>query len=219
MTGTRYPVLVSRGETRARFEAAGQPDALMAALQAAGLVVPARANTCAHTGSALRVDWLGPRRCVVSAPMDQEDALDERLHSAFATVELAAVCRTSDMVVSFELAGPGAPDLLAQGGALDFSDAAFAVGNVTGTDLWGIAAVVERSADAPGSLRVTVDRSLAGFVEGWLLVANGQPSSLRPGVMRTAHGPQSGAGEGTEASARWAAPSAVSVVRSTKVHQ
>ena len=91
------------------------------------------------------------------------------------------------MVVTFELAGPGAADVLAQGTALDVSDAVFAAGSVTVTDLWGVAAVVERPADLPGCRRMTVDRSLAGFVEGWLQTANGLRSALKPGVMRTAH--------------------------------
>ena len=188
MTGQRYPVSMGQPAPRARFEAAGQPDALLAALGAAGLILPMHANSSAHTGVDLRVDWLGPRRFVVTTSLADEEQLTTTLQRVFAGFELADVCCTTDMVVTFELAGPGAADILAQGTALDVSDAAFAAGSVTVTDLWGVAAVVERPTDLAGCRRVTVDRSLAGFVEGWLQTANGLRSALKPGVMRTAHG-------------------------------
>ena len=188
MSVQRYPVSLERPAPRARFEAAGQPAALLAALHAAGLRLPLRANSSAHTGPDLRVDWLGPRRFVLSTSWADEERLNTSLQGVFAGFELADVCCTTDMVVTFELAGPGAADVLAQGTALDLSDAAFAAGSVTVTDLWGVAAVIERPTGRPGCRRVTVDRSLAGFVEGWLQTANGLPSALKPGVMRTAHG-------------------------------
>ena len=90
------------------------------------------------------------------------------------------------MVASFELLGAGVADVLAQGTPLDVSSAAFAAGSVTVTDLWGVAAVIERPGGAADCLRVTVDRSLAGYVEGWLRTASGLQSPLQPGVMRTA---------------------------------
>lgn len=192
MTTPRYPALLARAAARARFEAAGQPQALADALAAAGLPHPARPNTSATAPGLERVDWLGPRRIVVSAAMDQEGRLDRQLQQAFARFAAADVLCATDMVAEFALTGPGAAEVLAQGSAVDFSSHAFPPGSVTVTDLWGIAAIVARTADAPDALCVTVDRALSGFVEGWLQTALGLPAPQRPGVMRTAHGAQAG---------------------------
>ncbi len=187
----RYQVTLRTLEPCARFEAAGQPEALAAALVAAGLQMPARANTSAVSGGAVQVYWLGPRRFVISAPMSDEQRLQGLLLQSFSAFGTADVCCTTDMVVRFELVGSGAADVLAQGTGLDVSDSRFAPGYAAVTDLWGIAAVIERPADLPHCRRVVVDRSLAGYVEGWLQTANGLPSSLKPAVMRTAAGAES----------------------------
>lgn len=188
MTVARYEVSIRRLAPSARFEAAGEPDAMAAALRAVGLQLPSDANTSVRSTSGWQVAWLGPRRCVITAPMLDEERLQRQLHDAFGRFGSADVCCTSDMVACFELAGPGAASVLAQGTALDVSDAAFAAGTATVTDLWGVAAVVERPPEAPLCRVVTIDRSLAGFIEGWLQTANGQPSALKPGVMCTASG-------------------------------
>ena len=190
MMAGRYDVSIRRLEPCARFEAAGEPQAMAAALRAAGLQLPSDANASVRSHTGWQVAWLGPRRCVVTAPIDDEKRLQRQLHDAFDSFVSADVCCTSDMVARFELAGPGAASVLAQGTALDVSDAGFAAGTATVTDLWGVAAVIERPPESPFCRVVTVDRSLAGFIEGWLQTANGLPSSLRPGVMRTASGAQ-----------------------------
>ena len=183
MTAPRYPVILRQLQPRTRFEAAGRADQLAAALGTAGLPVPARHNSSSGSETEVRVDWLGPRRFVVSAPLDQETALAGALQAAFAGCAAADVACSTDMVVTFELCGAGACDVLAQGTPLDTSGAAFAAGSVTATDLWGVAAIVERPAAAPDSLRLTVDRSLSGYVEGWLMSAAGLAADCRPGVM------------------------------------
>ncbi len=195
----RYQLTLRTLEPCARFEAAGQPTALTAALGAAGLRLPARANTSALSDGAVQVDWLGPHRFVISSPMSDEQRLHGLLLQAFSAFEMADVCCTTDMVVRFELSGAGAADVLAQGTGLDVSDASFAPGCAAVTDLWGVAAVIERPQDLPLCRRVIVDRSLAGYVEGWLQTANGLPSALKPGVMRTAAGAESVAQPGAVA--------------------
>jgi heterotetrameric sarcosine oxidase gamma subunit len=188
MTQGRYGVLIRVLEPRARFETAGEPRALAAALREVGLQLPSNPNTSACSAAGLQVYWLGPRRYVITASMPDEERVQRQLIDAFDRFPAADVFCTTDMVVRFELDGPGAASILAQGTALDVSDAGFAVGVAAVTDLWGVAAVVERSAESPLSRIVTVDRSLAGFIEGWLHTANGQPSARMPGVMRTAAG-------------------------------
>ncbi len=187
MTTGRYPVSIQRPQARARFEASGQPDALLAALRAASLSLPSRPNSAAQSDGTTRwTYWLGPRRFVVTSSIDEEAQLGRLLGDAFAAFALADVCCVTDMVLTFDLLGGGACALLSQGTALDISNSAFSAGSVTMTDLWGIAAMIERPLDLPECRRVTVDRSLGGFVEGWLWAANGLSSAHMPGVMRTA---------------------------------
>ena len=188
MVTGRYGVSPRRIEPCARFEAAGEPHALAAALRMAGLPLPSDANTAVRSPAGWQVAWLGPRRFVVTGPIRDELRLQRLLHDAFSQFVSADVCCSTDMVACFELAGPGAASVLAQGTALDVSDAAFAAGSATVTDLWGVAAVVERPTQSPLCRVITVDRSLAGFIEGWLRTADGLPSSIKPGVMRSASG-------------------------------
>jgi heterotetrameric sarcosine oxidase gamma subunit len=185
MTAQRYAVALRRLAPRARFEACGKPEDLLAALRAAGLRVPGRHNASIDSEGQVRIDWLGPRRFVVSAPLEREEAVGSALAAAFAGFASADMACVSDMVVTFELAGAGAADVLAQGMPLDISSAAFAPASATGTELWGVAVVVERPIADPASLRVTVERSYAGYVEGWLRTAAGMGSDLKPGVMLT----------------------------------
>jgi heterotetrameric sarcosine oxidase gamma subunit len=179
----RYDVALRRLAPTARFETCGKPEDLAAALRAAGLPVPERRNSSLAGDGRVRVDWLGPQRQVVRAPLEQEEAVGRALEAAFAGFAGADVTCITDMVVTFELAGSGAADVLAQGTPLDLSPAAFLPASATGTELWGVGVIVERPAADPKTFRVTVERSYAGYVEGWLRTAAGLISDLRPGVM------------------------------------
>jgi heterotetrameric sarcosine oxidase gamma subunit len=183
MSAQRYDVALRRLAPCARFETRGKPGDLAAALRAAGLPVPERHNSSLAGGGHVRVDWLGPQRYVISAPLEREDAVGSTLEAAFAGFASADVTRVTDMVVTFELAGGGAADVLAQGTPLDISPATFLPASVTGTDLWGVGVIVERPAADPETLRVTVERSYAGYIDGWLRTAAGLPADIRPGVM------------------------------------
>jgi len=179
----RYDVALRQLAPSARFETRGKPEDLAAALRAAGLPVPERRNSSLAGDGHVRVDWLGPQRYVVTAPLDQEDAVGSALEAAFAGFASANVTCITDMVVTFELAGSGAADVLAQGTPLDIGPAAFLAASVTGTELWGVGVIVERPAADPKTFRVTVERSYAGYVDGWLRTAAGLPADIRPGVM------------------------------------
>jgi len=194
VTSGHYDVSIRRLEPCARFEAVGSPETLAAALRLAAIQLPSAPATSTWSPGGVQVDWLGPRRYAVTAPMPDEQRLLGLLQEAFTAFEFALVFCCSDMVTRFELAGPGAPDVLAQGTALDMSDQSFALGSAVVTDLWGVAAVIEHPLDAPQCRRVIVDRSLAGFIEGWMQTANGLSSTFKPGVMRTAIGAESVAG-------------------------
>jgi len=179
----RYDVALRQLAPSARFDTRGKPGDLAAALRAAGLPVPERRNSSLAGEGHVRVDWLGPQRYVITAPLDREDAVGGALEAVFAGFAGADVTCITDMVVTFELVGSGAPDVLAQGTPLDISPAAFLPASVTGTELWGVGVVVERPAADPKTFRVTVERSYAGYVDGWLRTAAGLPADMRPGVM------------------------------------
>lgn len=183
MTTQRYDVALRRLAPRARFEASGKPEDLVAALNAAGLAVPERHNASIGSDGQVRIDWLGPRRFVVSAPLELEEAVGRTLETRFAEFASADVTCVTGMTVTFELSGAGAADVLAQGTPLDISSVAFAPASATGTELWGVGVVVERPIADPASLRVTVERSYAGYIEGWLRTAAGLGSDLKPGVV------------------------------------
>ncbi len=183
MSAQRYAVALRRLAPRARFDACAKPEDLVAALQAAGLPLPERHNTSIKGHGQVQVDWLGPRRYVVSAPIEHEEVLGNTLKDAFGGFASADLVCVTDMVVGFDLAGEGAVDVLAQLISLDLGLAAFAPASATATELWGVGVVVERPLDEPSSLRLTVERSFAGYVEGWLRTAAGLSSDLLPGVM------------------------------------
>ncbi len=183
MTARRYAVALRRLAPRARFEACGAPEDLIAALHAAGLPVPERHNSSIGSDGDVRIDWLGPRRFVISAPLEREEAVGGALEAVFAGFAAADVACVTDIVVTFEIAGPGAADVLAQGTPLDVGSASFAPASATGTELWGVGVVVERPIADPASFLVTVERSYAGYIEGWLDTAAGSGSDLKPGVM------------------------------------
>ena len=183
ISAQRYDVTLRRLAPCARFETRGKPGDLAAALRAAGLPVPERRNSSLAGDGHVRVDWLGPQRYVVTAPLDQEEAVGSALEAAFAGFASADVTCITDMVVTFELAGSGAADVLAQGTPLDIGPAAFLAASVTGTELWGVGVIVERPAADPKTFRVTVERSYAGYVDGWLRTAAGLAADNRPGVM------------------------------------
>ena len=179
----RYDVAVRQLAPNARFETRGKPGDLAAALRAAGLPVPERRNSSLAGDGHVRVDWLGPQRYAVTAPLAQEEVLGGALKAAFAGFAGADVACITDMVVTFELAGNGAADVLAQGTPLDIGPSALLAASVTGTELWGVGVIVERPAADPKTFRVTVERSYAGYVDGWLRTAAGLPADIRPGVM------------------------------------
>ena len=183
VSAPRYDVALRRLAPTARFDARGKPEDLAAALGTAGLPVPERRNSSLAGAGQVRVDWLGPQRYVITAPLDQEDAVDSALEAAFAGFAGADVTCSTDMVVTFELAGSGAADVLAQGTPLDISPAVLLPASVTGTELWGVGVIVERPAADPQIFRVTVERAYAGYVDGWLRTAAGLPADIRPGVM------------------------------------
>ena len=164
-----HDVAIRRLEPRMIVELRADPDAAARVLAAGALQLPGRANRAVSTGDAA-VAWIGPRRWLIQAPAAREAVLVATLDRTAAAEPLLDLAVVSDMFAIFEIAGAGAVDVLAQGCALDLEDDALPVGGVTGTELWQIAAILRRVA---GGFEILVDRSLAGFLENWLVTAAG----------------------------------------------
>ncbi|MCA3622921.1 MAG: hypothetical protein IOC52_01955 [Methylobacterium sp.] len=179
----RYPARITRLPMLALFEARGSEAGLLAALVASGLNLPPAAKSVAGQPTRPAVLRLGPRRVLIMGEAREEAALGEALDGAFAKVPGADFALVSDMFAAFDLSGKGCADILAQGSALDLSEAAMPAGSATGTELWGTAVIIIRSEGPQPGFRIIVDRSHAGFIEDWLTVASGGTSALKPGVM------------------------------------
>lgn len=171
-----HDVTIARREVRALIELRGDADAAARVAPAAGVVLPARPNRVAHGADGACSAWLGPRRWLVMAPIAREDQLCEAIARAARLEPLLDWAAVSDMHAVLTIAGPGVVDVLAQGCALDLEGDAFAVDTMTGTEMWGVGVLLRRAADG---FEILVDRSLAGFLENWLVTAAGGRSGLR----------------------------------------
>jgi sarcosine oxidase, subunit gamma len=179
----RYTANISRLPMMALFDARGSTAGLVQAFAACGLALPLSAHQVVNQGSGCAVLRLGPRRALIWAEASSETVLGDMLAAAFAVVPDADVALVSDMFIAFDVAGKGALDILAQGAPLDLSEAAFPAGSGTGTELWGTTVVLIRLDAVEPSFSIIVERSYAGFIEDWLMVASGGISTLKPGVM------------------------------------
>lgn len=167
----------------ALFEARGSAVGLGQAFSACDLALPQSGQQVVSRSNGCTVLRLGPRRAFILSEASSEAALGDMLDAAFAAVPDADVVLVSDMFTTLEITGEGALDVLAQGAPLDISEAAFPAGSGTGTELWGTTVVLTRHHSAEPSFQIIVERSYAGFIEDWLIVASGGISTLNPGVM------------------------------------
>lgn len=183
MSRLRYDVAISRAPMLALFEARGREPALEAGVRASGLAWPQGRNRFEPDAGGAGAVRIGPARALVIAPIEREAALGEALTRAFAGRPEADVAMVSDMHAVFSVGGPGALDVLRQGAPLDLSPGAFPPGAVAGTELWSVTVLILRGPEPEPRFTLLVDNSFAGYLEDWLAVASGAPSTLRPGVM------------------------------------
>lgn len=175
----RYRASTTRLPMQAAFDLRGPVEELRAALSGAGLPCPEAPNRLLVAGD-MRLLRLGPDRIVVLASPDVEGMLASRLRAAFSDAETAICAEISDMHVGFEVEGPDRLEVLRQGVALDLAEPAFPTDGATCTEIWGVTAIVMRSGEG---FLVLVDRSFAGYLENWLLTANGGADGPRPATM------------------------------------
>lgn len=112
-----------------------------------------------NTGSAA-VLWLGPDQWLVFG------ASEERLRAALGDTP-GSVVDVSANRVAFELSGPGAREVLAQGCSIDLHPRAFGPGRCAQTMLARAQVVLHQLDDAP-TYRLLVRPSFAGYLRAWL---------------------------------------------------
>lgn len=125
------------------------------ASSALGFALPLAPLTSGAAGGRAAL-WLGPDEWLV---LSDEASLPERLAEAFGEVP-ASVVDISARQIAFEIAGPGAADVLNEGCPLDLSDAAFGAGACTRTLFGKVEVILWRPGPAP-AWRLEVWRSFA----------------------------------------------------------
>ena len=110
--------------------------------------------------------WLGPERWIVRTSLDREEQIMAEFTAAIGE-RFANATVISDMLAGFELSGPQARDVLAQGCPLDLHPESFPPGSATATEIYGVAVILCLEDDLD-RFTLYVDRSYADFVMGRL---------------------------------------------------
>lgn len=133
-----------------------------------GVAPPDAPNTVTASGE-LSLLWLGPDEWLVTAPEGTANDLAERLETALRGTH-HSVCDLSAGRVVFELAGPEARAVLAQGVSLDLHPRAFEPGRCVQTVLARVPVLLHQIDPTP-RFRLYVRASFAPYIAEWLKVA------------------------------------------------
>ena len=133
--------------------------------EALGVALPTDPNTVVTRGERSAL-WLGPDEWLVIDAAGQAAQIEATVRQAFA-LEWGSVVDVSANRLVYELSGPAARDLLAQGCPLDLHPRRFAPGRCAQT-LLARAAVVLWQTDTTPTYRILVRASFATHLERWL---------------------------------------------------
>lgn len=142
-------------------------DVRAALSQILALTVPTTPGVASDNGEC-RALWLSPRAWLIRCLADDEGALVDSLNARFPDKTVHA-SRFTDHLAWIEVAGPGADDLLKQGGFVSFERNGLPVGHAKRILLAGVPAVIDRPS-ADGWL-LGIERSRAHYLVDWLIVA------------------------------------------------
>ena len=161
---TAPPVTLAECPPRGRINLRGDPEdpAFTGAVAAVLGVDPPVAPGAVRPGEGARILWFGPDEWLVET--DREDEVAGRLEEALAGLH-AAVTIVGDGSVTFALAGPRAPDVLAKGMTLDLDR--LGAGCCARSLLAKAPVLLHRTAGEDG-WEITVARSFADYVRRWL---------------------------------------------------
>jgi sarcosine oxidase subunit gamma len=166
-----YEVEIHARPPESLFDLRGEESTAAACLGAAGLTLPDGPNRASGDGETLAC-WVGPKHWLLLAPLEREDELDASFNELVAG-HLASATRLTDAYAGFEISGPDADQVLAQGCALDLRPRQAPPGLATFTELFGARGLLYKPAE-PSRYRLYVDRSLGHYVGQWLHRAAGQ---------------------------------------------
>lgn len=132
--------------------------------QALGLTLPPTQNATARGDHALL--WLTPMEWLLELQVANTCAVDSDLSQRLPS-SLAVVTDVSDALVSFELSGTRAPEILMTGCSLDLRPHAFPAGRVARTALADVPAILWNPGK-PDRVRCFIDRCFAPHFLLWL---------------------------------------------------
>ncbi len=134
-----------------------------AVAEATGVAIPARRRLSVATGRTLA--WLAPDELLLLTPTAAAPGLAAAVNAALAGQPALAV-EVSDARASFQIAGPGAREVLAKGAPVDLDPAVFLPGEIRRTRLAQVA--VAFWMPEPDVFELICFRSVAQYVSDWL---------------------------------------------------
>ena len=156
-----YHCEIERAGLHALIDLKGEPGDVCARLQRLGLTDPLPLQ--AASAGDLRVCRVAPWHWLLRAPLDNEDALLQRLMEPVPPPETLIV-PVSDAYAWFTVHGPEARELLSVGCPLDLDLPAFAATGATFTEVFSLKVLLWRDADG---FELAVERSYAPLVTDW----------------------------------------------------
>ena len=160
-----YDATINRRPMDALFDLRGEKPVIADISAIAGLTLPEHPNSMtSHDGASIL--WIGPGRWLLRAPLAREDELAAALAAATGG-RLANSTLVSDMYAGFEVSGPEAGDVLAQGCPINLNPGRFPPGAATSTEMFGVAVLLCHEDEGP-SFTAYVENSYFDYVVGRL---------------------------------------------------
>lgn len=148
-----------------------EPEPVSGVLEAVvGFPLPARAGPM-HSHDTMRAVWRSPRAWLIQCPVAAEEPLVASVNTPFPEREVIA-CAYGDALCWLDLAGPGAEDLLREGGFISLDSGGLPVGHGKRGLLAGVAVTILHEASEHWQLGV--ERNVAGYFVHWLATVAGR---------------------------------------------
>ncbi len=163
-----YDVEISERPLEAFFDIRGEAAAAAECLAVLDLLPPERPNTCTGQAEA-RAFWVGPKWWLLRAPLVREAELGARFTQIVAG-RLASATLVSDFYAGFDVTGPDALAVLAQGCPLDLHPRRTRPGMASFTDVFGLAGLLYKLDERP-AFSLYVERCDADYLGRWLRAA------------------------------------------------
>lgn len=166
-----YDATITEQPIRALIDLRGGESAREAFSSALDLALPREPNT-ARGRDGVWALWLGPDEWLIVAPDKRERLLEDSLRRAAGGLQ-AAVTAVSDSYAIFQVSGPEARDVLAQGTSLDLHPRLFGPGHCARSVFAKTKALIHQIDDVP-TYDLYFDVSFANYVTRWFDTARGR---------------------------------------------